>query len=114
MRCVFAVLMGLAALPAAAEEIRLATPLEGATLHQGAVAMSVYWTGRGEAAEIVATYVAGADGPHRLTMAMAEGEETRFSLPGLRHVRYDFSRSVDGVTVRAEPADADVDLASMR
>lgn len=103
-----AAVLALALVPAlaGAGDIRLARPLDGASLHTGTVAMSVYYTrAEGDAVELVATWLAaGAERPHRLRMALTDGDAVSFSLPGHMETAWAFARSGDTVTVSAAPA----------
>ena len=86
---------------ATAGEIRLDAPLQAASLNATQADMSVYWIERAEGYEVVATYVAPAQGneAQRLVMLLADGDATTFSLPGLSSTQYSFARS--GTEVRA-------------
>lgn len=101
----------IAFLPAAAQadQIALTAPMQAASLHEGGIDMVVYYLPRAGHFEVVATYVTGtAPGtgpaaPRRLRMGLAEGDATRFSLPGQAQVTYSFARHGDRVEVEAKP-----------
>lgn len=93
--------------PAAASEIlTLNAPLAGASLNSEEIAMSVYFTETvGGAFEVVVTYLdAGQDQPQRIVMALSDGDNLRFGLPGYAGTLYQFARSGDSVTVSDAPA----------
>lgn len=101
---------GLAAVPALADEIALTAPMQGATLHEGGIDMSVCFLDLDATYKVVATYVDIASGhdPARLRMGLADGDAVHFSRPGLRHVYYGIAREGGVVRVSAEPAVAEV------
>ncbi len=95
-------LLAAAAPAAIAETVSLDRPLAGATLHARGVDVSIYFSeAAGGTYEVVATYVGRDDGdaPHRLVMALSDGDSVRFGLPGRPGVLYAFARSGDVVTV---------------
>lgn len=99
--------LALAALPAAADEIRLDVPLAAASLHDGGVDMVVYYLEHADHFEVVATYVAqyAPDAPARLHMGLVEGDRVSFGLPGLPGMTYRFSRTGAVIAVEATPTD---------
>lgn len=105
--------LALAALPAAADEIRLDVPLAAASLHDGGVDMVVYYLEHADHFEVVATYVAqqAPDAPARLHMGLVEGDRVSFGLPGLPGMTYSFSRTGAVIAVEATPADTSAHVA---
>ncbi len=98
---------GLLVLPAshaAADSIRLETPMAAASLHDGGFDMVVYYLERGDDLHVVATYVAhrAPDAPARLRLDLTEGDHMSFHLPG---VMYSFSRAGRSLAVEATPTD---------
>lgn len=114
-----ALIAALAPAFAAAESITLEMPMQGAALHAEGVDMSVYYLTLGDGAyEVVATYATRGNPaePHRLVMALKDGDATRFGLPGQRGTLYAFERQGTEVTVRAsaiEGNDTSVQAAQM-
>lgn len=91
-----------------ADSITLTAPGNGATLQGDAVDMSVYFTDGAEGAyEVVATYVADARPaePQRLIMALQDGDDVSFALPGHAETLYNFQRTGSILTVTGAPAD---------
>lgn len=88
---------------ASAAELSLNSALEGATLSDGRVDMSVYFTNVEADFEVVATYVTqtNVETPSRLTMVLADGDSVSFGLPGVSGKVYTFSRDGDVLDVDA-------------
>ena len=86
---------------AANETATLDAPLAGATLSSEEIAMSVYFTETaGGAFEVVVTYLdAGQDQPQRIVLALSDGDNLQFGLPGHAGTLYQFARNGDAVTV---------------
>ena len=86
---------------AAAETVTLSAPLQAATVHHATVDMSVYWTKSGEALEVVAHYASKAnpEDTGRLVLALNEGDDVLFGLPGQAGQLFGFSRHGDALTV---------------
>lgn len=102
-----AFLTALAPAAVLAETVTLTAPHNGATLQGEAVDMSLYFTdGADGAYELVATYAShdAPDQPQRLIMALSEGDDVSFALPGHDEVLYNFQRVGGIVTVTGEPA----------
>lgn len=101
-----AIVAALAPVPAMADEIALASPLAGATLHEGAVDMSVFFTeGEAGAYDVVATYAPASDAADaaRLRMQLADGDRVSFSLPEHRDTVWGFERDGNVLRAVAEP-----------
>lgn len=102
IRFAVAALFALSATAALADDITLAKPEAGATLHDAGIDMSVYWTPAAEGAgyEVVATYLTATDAePSRIAMVLNDGDRVSFGLPGARGVIYSFAREGAAVTV---------------
>lgn len=89
---------------AMADEITLEREIQAGTLHEATLDMVVYYLDRDDHFEVVATYATHAmpEDPSRIRMALAEGDEVTFGLPGQRGQVYTFSRSGDAVNVRSQ------------
>ncbi|KMK65349.1 hypothetical protein [Puniceibacterium sp. IMCC21224] len=94
----------LSATAAVADDISLTAPQMGATLHEGGIDMSVYWTDTGAGYEVVATYTPGVStyAPRRMIMLMQDGDAVAFGVPDARDVFYRFARVGDSVQVSAD------------
>lgn len=91
---------------ASAGEVAVSAPMQGATLQENGVDMSVYFTKvDADGYEVVATYVASdaPANPNRIKMRLADGDSVRFSLPGHMDTIYSFDRNQTKVSVKAEP-----------
>ncbi|TRW99360.1 hypothetical protein FNJ84_01415 [Paracoccus sp. M683] len=100
-----AVLAALAPAAVLADSVTLTAPNSGATLQGEAVDMSVYFTdGADGAYEVVATYVSDAapGEPQHLIMALGEGDDVSFSLPGHAGTLYNFQRDGGILTVTGQ------------
>ena len=97
----------LAAGAAAADEIELTSPMQGASLHEGGIDMVVFYLDQDDHFEVVATYAPQREPyePSRFRLAMADGDTMRFALPGEDQVMYSFARAGTTVSVTAGPAD---------
>ena len=92
----------VAAPAATMNTVVLDDPLAGATLSSGAITMSIYFTeAAGDAFEVVVTYLddAAQDQPRRIVLALSDGENLRFGLPGHQGKLYEFGRNGDAVTI---------------
>ncbi len=100
------ILMGLALVIApgfaSAADLSLNAPLEGATLSDGTVDMSVYFADLEAGYEVVATYVTqDAATPAQFVMVLNDGDSVSFGLPGVAGQVYTFSRVEDTLNVDA-------------
>lgn len=86
---------------ALANEITLDREIQGASLHAGDVAMSVYYLDHTTHFEVVATYAETMSDPNRIHANLIDGDETRIGLPGILTHSYAFSRSGNTVRVTA-------------
>ncbi|ESR22422.1 hypothetical protein [Lutibaculum baratangense] len=96
--------LGFAPSEASAEAITLTDPLAGASLHTAGIDMAVYFTEADGLFHVVGTYAPRdlSAAPARLRMELADGDRTRFSLPGRQGVRYSFTRGGSALHVEAE------------
>jgi hypothetical protein len=107
MKSLFAALAtALTPLAAAADTLVLDAPNTGASLHDGGVDLSVYYTA--DAAGIytlVGTYAPATHNaaPGRFVMLLDEGDALHFGLPGHPGTIYRFARVGDAVTVSSAP-----------
>ncbi len=102
-----AALLIAAVAPASADDIRLDRPMAAASLHDGGVDMVVYYLDHQDELEVVATYSQkGAYEPARLRMALGDGDDVSFGLPGLSGASYRFTRTGAVVSVSAKPTPA--------
>jgi hypothetical protein len=107
-----ALLAATLALPLAAGQVELTRSIEAGSLHEGPLDMVVYWV---EAAddhmEVTATFMPRAysptSTPMRVVMAMADGDNVAFSMPGFSQALYRFTRSGGRVVVSVRPAPAE-------
>lgn len=86
---------------APAASVTLDAPLAGASLSSADIAMSVYFTEtEGGALEVVVTYLdAAEDQPRRIVMALADGDDLQFGLPGHKGTLYQVVRAGEAVTI---------------
>jgi hypothetical protein len=101
-RMVAAVLAAaLIAAPAAAEEVRIAAPIEAGSLHDGPLDMVLYYLPVAEGLlEVTGTYAPKAGGEaRRFVLGLSEGDAVSFATPGYPQATYRFSRA--GMTVTA-------------
>ena len=96
----------LAAGPAFSGSATTTRDIEGVTLHEGALDMVVYYRSLADGAlEVTATFLArDSDEPKRVVMALAEGDDVAFALPGHPEAVYRFARAGAAVTVSVSPA----------
>ena len=96
----FALLSGAAQ----AGTLEMTRPVQAVTLHDGAVDMVAYYLDRDDHYEVVVTYAAQAESAslRRLRVGLADGDSTRFSLPGHREIVYSFTREGRAVHLRAD------------
>ncbi len=96
-------ILASAAMPAAADSIRLEGPMAAASLFDGGVDMVVYYLAHRDDFEVVATYALhdGHSDPARLRMGLSDGDRVSFGLPGVSGVSYTFSRAGALISVEA-------------
>lgn len=94
--------LALSATAALAGEITLSEEIQGATLHEAGVDMSVYYLDKGAVFETVATYAAPGAETGRMRMGLMDGDSVSFALPGQMQTTYTFARSGAVVTVSAQ------------
>ena len=100
------ILAGLAwaglALGAMAEERAMHRPVEAASLHDGPLDMVAYYQPEVGSIVVVATFAerdAPAHRPMRTVMALADGDDVSFAMPGFQQALYRFRREGATVTV---------------
>lgn len=104
-----------AAIPAStalAGTIELSAPRAGASLHSGEIVLSAYFVAAADGAlEVVATYAdkAAAYHPRRIVMALRDGDQSRFGLPGHPGTLYTFSRDGEVVTISDQAGSPSLD-----
>lgn len=94
------------ALPAAAEVVVLSAPLQGASLHTGALDMAAYRLALPDGAHEVTAMFRGRDSdqPQRVVMRLQDHDEVRFSMPGHPDTLYTFASLGDAVEISAQRA----------
>jgi hypothetical protein len=114
-RTILAAIAAFAALPALADEVRLAAPIEAGSLRTDDVSLVAYFVPAGDdLVEVTATWLGDDDTePRRLVMGLADGDEVGFALPGHLDTLFTFSRSSDAVTVDAKPVAEKIRNASL-
>jgi hypothetical protein len=89
--------------PGLAEEATVTRAVEAASLHEGPLDMVAYYAETpGGALEVTATFAprdAAAAAPMRIVMALGDGDDVAFAMPGFPRALYRFSRSGEAVTV---------------
>jgi hypothetical protein len=94
------------AVPALGEETVVRRPIEAASLHEGPLDMVAYYVPvAGGALEVTATFVARATQaqPMRIVMALGDGDDLAFAMPGHLHALYRFARAGEALTVSVRP-----------
>jgi hypothetical protein len=100
------------AAPAGAEQMTMTRAIEAASLHEGPLDMVAYWVAAGDDTfEVTATFAPRAAeatpaAPMRIVMALAEGDDVAFAMPGYPQALYRFVRAGDAVTVSVRPGAA--------
>ena len=110
-----AAVVALGGLPAAADDVRTATPIEATSLAIGGVQMIAYFVpASGDLYDVTATWV-GTDGaaPQRLVLSLGDGDRVSFGLPGHDGTTFTFAREIDALTISAEPIPAEFHSASL-
>jgi hypothetical protein len=88
-------------------------PIEAASLHEGPLDMVAYYLPHaGGALEVTATFAAHEPRPHpepappmRIVMALGDGDDVAFAMPGYPGALYRFTRSGEAVTISVRPVD---------
>lgn len=93
-----AAVIALAPFAASAHDVTLQTAMQGATLNENGIDLSVYWMATDTGAEVTGTYVTSWNqgAPGHVTMHLEPGEHTTFAIPGARQVAFNF-RNTNGV-----------------
>lgn len=91
------------ALGALAEEGAMHRPIEAASLHEGPLDMVAYFQpGEGDALVVTAAFAerdAAEHRPMRVVMALADGDDVSFAMPGFQEALYRFHRAGGAVMV---------------
>lgn len=91
---------------AMADSARMTRDIEGVSLHDGPHDMVAYYRGTVDGMlEVTATFLAHAepgDAPQRVVMALDEGDDVRFAMPGHPEALYRFARSGPVVMVSVQ------------
>ncbi|MFV0385346.1 hypothetical protein [Paracoccus sp. (in: a-proteobacteria)] len=103
-----AAILAALSIPAAAmaDSVTLNAPAQGANLNGDTVDMSIYYlAGTDGAMSVNAVYVSDAlpDQPHTLRMALQDGDNVTFALPGHPEALYNFQRADGVLTVTSSP-----------
>jgi hypothetical protein len=96
-----AIAVALLAGPGLAEEMTMTRAIEAASLHEGPLDMVAYYRPvTGGALEVTATFAPRdrARQPLRIVMALGDGDDVAFAMPGYPDARYRFVRSGPHVT----------------
>jgi hypothetical protein len=94
----------LLAVPAAAEQVTLAAPIQAGSLHEGPLDMVLYYLPVvGGLLEVTGTYAPKGRGEaRRFIMGLLDGDAVSFAMPGYPQATYRFGRA--GATVTAAVA----------
>jgi hypothetical protein len=103
----------LIAVPVAAEQMTIGRAIEAASLHEGPLDMVAFYEPTpGGALKVTAAFAPRivqvmSAAPMRVVLALGDGDDVAFAMPGYPEALYRFDRSGDVVTVsvrRVEPA----------
>jgi hypothetical protein len=108
-----AVAAGLGAGPALADSMTMDRPIEAASLHDGPLDMVAYYLPAEDGAlEVTATFAPQVERPEaadaaamRVVMALGDGDDVAFAMPGYLQALYRFRRAGDKVTVSVRRVD---------
>ncbi len=93
---------------AMAETASMTRDIEGVSLHDGPHDMVAYYRAADDGAlEVTATFLARdaeAFEPQRIVMALGDGDDVSFAMPGHPEALYRFARAGSRVTVSVRPA----------
>jgi hypothetical protein len=110
-RFALALAAGLLAAPALAEQSSMSNPIDAASLHEGPLDMVAYYEPAPHGAlEVTATFAPRAvtmmaAAPMRIVMALSEGDDVAFSMPGYPDALYRFTRTGSTVAVSVRPVE---------
>jgi hypothetical protein len=101
------------ALPALADTMTMSRPIEAASLHDGPLDMVAYYLPADDGAlEVTATFAPQVERPEaaeaaamRVVMALGDGDDVAFAMPGYLQALYRFTRAGDKVTVSVRKVD---------
>jgi hypothetical protein len=108
-----AVAAALGAGPALADMMTMRQPIEAASLHDGPLDMVAYYLpvagGALEVTAIFATHEPQPESdpvpPMRIVMALGDGDDVAFAMPGYPQALYRFVRSGEAVTASVRPVE---------
>ena len=91
---------------AQADSIYLTSEMQAASLNTGGISTVAYYMEKDDHFELVVTYVSdwAPSDPARLRMAMTNGDDVSFSMPGESQVLYNFRRDGDVISISADLA----------
>jgi hypothetical protein len=96
-------MLAVLAAPAVAEEATMTRAVEAVSLHGGPLDMVAYYRPVADGAlEVTATFAAhdpGAFDPARIVMALGDGDDVAFAMPGYPEALYRFARAGAAVTI---------------
>lgn len=101
------------AAPALAEQMIMTRAIEAASLHEGPLDMVAYYVPtEGGALKVTATFAAYEPQPEtaypepmRIVMALDDGDDVSFAMPGYPQALYRFTRAAEAVTVSVRRVD---------
>jgi len=100
-----ALFLSAIAAPVLAEDVTMTRAIEAGSLHEGPLDMVAYYlpTADGQL-EVTATFAAhDASGePMRIVMAMQDGDQVAFAMPGYLDAQYIFSRAGAAINVAVD------------
>jgi hypothetical protein len=97
-----ATVVALLAGPALAEEMTMHQAIEAVSLHEGPLDMVAYYVPAAEGVlEVTATFAAGENdtAPMRIVMALGDGDDVAFAMPGYPKALYRFVRAGAAISV---------------
>jgi hypothetical protein len=112
LRFATALVVALSAGPALAEQMTMTHAIQAASLHEGPLDMVAYYEpAPGGVLEVTATFAPRvtammAAAPMRIVMALGDGDDVAFAMPGYPQAMYRFVRAGATVTVSVRPVAA--------
>lgn len=103
------------AIPAYAESAQTTQPIEAVSLHDGALDMVAYFTENNEGEYVVVATFAEGDGASskRITLALEDGDNVHFAMPGHKDSLYGFARNGDALAVAVDQVPATAQAAGL-
>lgn len=99
------VVLSAVSLPVSAEEMTITHPIAAATLHEGPLDMVAYYREVTPGTlEVTASFAPTAQdsAPKRIVLALRDGDDVGFSIPGYRGANYGFARNGSAVTISVD------------